>query len=294
MKALIAAAPASVTAQTVVDRGERLSPERPEAWAMAYLSATTLFLGAGRQDHETSPRFWLSAELAQIPRLSAGQRRIGFNGTKTEDLNKSPVFGRLRLGTALPAGFSLELGWTPPVEIDGARPRHLFAAAVSRPLVETASWKLAGRIFHQRGKVVGDFTCDRETASFEPGSARNPYGCRAPSSDTFRMDQTGIELGVLKRHRRFAVDSFASVAYTWMAPSTRVNARTFGVIDRSLLSARLEVPTVSLGLRFRPSDRWQVHAALSWTQLEVRRRAGEPIQSDDLYSPSLSLTARFP
>jgi hypothetical protein len=59
-------------------------------------------------------------ELGGIPSLNERQRTVGFDGTKVEDLNRTPVFGRLRLLVGLPAGFSAEVGWVPPIEIDGS------------------------------------------------------------------------------------------------------------------------------------------------------------------------------
>lgn len=280
-------------AQPVVDRGGRLEPERPEAWAMAYMSASTLFTAPGVVKRREPYSVWARADLAHIPRLSQEQRRVGFNGTKLEDLNKSPVFGRLSLGIALPAGFQAELGWTPPVEIDGARPRHLFGLAVSRNLFESGRWSGSARLFHQRGRVVGDFTCDDDTAGFPPGSPRNPYGCREPSSDTFRIDQTGLELGLARSYLDDRLQGFLSATYTRMSPRTRVRARTFDVIDRSLLKTRVDVPTITLGAGYRPAANWRLTAALAWSMLDVRRPPDPAVRSDDLFSLRMALERGF-
>ena len=58
---------------------------------------------------------------------------MGLGGAKQEDLNKSPVFGRLRLTLGLPGGFVADLGYTPPLSIRGTRARDLFAGIVGVP-----------------------------------------------------------------------------------------------------------------------------------------------------------------
>ena len=96
--------------------------ESPEGWAMAYTSASALNLGQSASKDLKKGKISISAELSTIPSLSEEQQKVGFNGIKDEDLNKSPVFGRLRLSYGLASDTSLELSWTPPFEIDGAKP----------------------------------------------------------------------------------------------------------------------------------------------------------------------------
>ena len=103
-----------------------------EGWAMRYVGASSLMTGFGAVP-DLSPGEWLVAgELGHIPSLSRRQQEVGLGGIKDEDLNKSPVFGRARGWIGLPAGFVAELGYTPPLEIDGAKPVDLFAAAIGR------------------------------------------------------------------------------------------------------------------------------------------------------------------
>lgn len=276
-------------AQPIVDQGEHLDSDRPEAWAMAYLGASTLFSGFGPARGEEPWTLTVGAELGHIPHLSARQRRVGFNGTKLEDLNKTPVFGRIRLGLALPARFSLELSWTPPVEIDGARPRDFFGIAVERPLLERGPWRAAGRVFYQYGVITGDITCDRSTASHPPGSPDNPFGCRAPSNDRFKVDQGGLELSLSRSLRQGRFEPYLAYTLTDMQPRTQVDARVFSVIDRSVLTADITTHTATVGLVYRPGERWELLGALAWTPLHVRRPPDRDRSRDDLLSARLML-----
>lgn len=287
LAALVVSAPAF--GQVVVDQGERLDSDRPEAWAMAYMSASTLFSGFGTARGEEPGQVSLGLEAGHVPHLSTEQRRVGFNGTKLEDLNKSPVFGRLRFTIGLPASFTLALGWTPPVEINGARPRDFFGIALERPLYEHEGRAFSARVFHQRGRVQGDITCDRETASHEPGSPRNPFGCRAPSDDRFKLDQTGLELALSRKFRDGRVEPYLSYTATRMKPKTQVRAQTFGVLDRSRLSTRMTTHTAIAGVIFRPRARWEALAAVAWTPLDSLRPPDNTKSRDDLISARLML-----
>lgn len=256
---------------------------------MAYMSAATLFSGFEPPAGGKAGVISLGAELGHIPHLSTEKRRVGFDGTKLEDLNKTPVFGRLRLELTLPADFSLELGWTPPIGIDGARPDDLYGLAVQRPIVQGDFWTAGMRLFHQRGSVSGDFTCDRETASHPIGTPANPHGCRAPSDDELRIDQNGLEFSVSGRIDDGLWEPFLSYAVTRMKPETHVRAETFGVLDRSVLTADLTTHTVILGALYRPAGDWELLGAMAWTPLDSRRPPDDRRSRHDLYSARLML-----
>ncbi len=69
---------------------------------MRCFAGTTLMKSFG-EAAKIAPWHWnVALDLGDIPRLSDAQQRVGFGGFKNEDLNKSPVFGRLRLALGLP------------------------------------------------------------------------------------------------------------------------------------------------------------------------------------------------
>ena len=172
------------------------------------------------------------------------QQRVGFNGFKTEDLNKSPVFGRLRLQLGLPADWVAELGYTPPLTVDGVRSHDLFALAMGRRVIERGRYTLSVRAFGQYGEVHGDITCPGELAGI-PDSARNPYGCQAASHDRIKLNYYGIDL----------TSAWAAGAWQWHADlgvartelEVQVDALTYDVRDRSRLVARDVLPFLALG-----------------------------------------------
>lgn len=264
-------------AQSIIRDVERVARDRPEAWAMNYVSAPTIATGFGATPALARGRWRLDAEFGHVPRLDARQQRVGFGGEKAEDLNKSPVFGRLRGSVGLGAGWVAEIGYTPPLRIDGSRTRDLFAIAFGRRLVERDAWSVSARAFGQHGSAEGDVTCPAQVAGpFDP--ERNPFGCVEASRDRIALNHYGIDA------------TFAAVrgAWTWHAtlgtvrnePAVRVDARVFTVRDRSYLIARDLLPYVAFGASHAPGGQWRLGIELLHVPLEVRRPGSDRAEDD--------------
>lgn len=280
-------------AQTVVSDRETVDFDSPEGWAMGRTTAATLNLGPAPPRDIEPWEVAVSAELGSIPHVDAADARVGFGGTKFEDLNKSPVFGRGRLHVGLPAKFTLELAWSPPVEIDGVRPDGIYGLALERPLYRGERWQLGARLFGQAGHAEGDITCSAEIAGFEPGSDDNPFGCMAPSDDDIELDHAGAELFASASLHNGRWKPYASIAATRIEPEVQVNARVFDFIDRSQLVTDGTIGTGTLGVVYSFSPAWQATAAFSYTPLEVRRPPDFNEESDDFWSVRLGLTWRI-
>jgi hypothetical protein len=250
---------------------EEKSFSSPEGWAMAHSLSSALNLGSAPAEKMTLWKWGLEAELSSIPHLSREEQRVGFGGFKSEDMNKSPVFGRVRLNLGLPAGFTAQLSWTPPLEIDGARPDGLYGLALERSLVSNGRWQLGGRIHAVRGHARSDVTCSRRIARIEPGTLGNPFGCTAPSRDRIRMDQQGAELMLSRNMGSGRWQSFVAYASTRMDPFTVVEAKLFDSDHNAALGSKGTVDTYSVGASFAASPRWRLSAAFSYTPLDVRR-----------------------
>lgn len=278
-------------AQEIFRQDEILSPDRPEAWAMNYFAASSLMTAFG-ETAALSPGQWnVALELGHVPRLSDAQQQVGFEGTKREDLNKSPVFGRVRLAVGLPAGWIAELGYTPPLTIDGARPRDLVAVAFAHRLIERGGYTLSARAFGQHGSAQGDITCPAALAGVQD-SERNPYGCQAASDDHVSLNYYGAGL----------VSGWNAGAWHWHADggvartelAVQVDALTFDVRDRSRLVARDVLPYFAVGTRRDLSERWSVGMEVLHVPLTVRRDAGASPEHDPLTSLRVQLRYRSP
>jgi hypothetical protein len=279
----------SLHAQPLTGGEEHLAADRPEAWAMNYLAATT-FLTAFGETPALAPWAWsIATDLGQIPRLSDAQRRVGFDGTKLEDLNKSPVFGRLRLAVGLPADWIAEIAYTPPIEINGTRAHNLVALALGHRLIERANWTVSGRVLGQQGTVRGDVTCPAQLANVAD-PVRNPYGCQAASRDRFGLDYYGGELTAGWAAGGWFWHGSAGLVRTEL--DVQVDALTNGFEDRSHLFARGYRRYFALGTRRDVASNWSMAAEVLFVPLQVRRSPDAARESDPLVSLRLQLSYR--
>jgi hypothetical protein len=282
--ALVAAGPGH--AQTIIRDVERLAPQRPEAWAMNYVSAPTIATGFGAAPELDRGRWRLDADLGHVPRLDARQQRVGFGGEKAEDLNKSPVFARLRGSLGLGAGWVAELGWTPPLRIDGARTRDLVMLALGRRLLDRGAWSWSARAFGQHGSAEGDITCPAGLAGlFDPD--RNPFGCVTASRDRIALDHYGLDSTLALA--RGTWHWHATLGVVRNEPTVQVDARVFTVRDRSYLIARGVLPYLALGTNRGLGDHWQFGFELLHVPLQVRRPESDRVRDD----PFTALRLRF-
>lgn len=222
------------TSGQVIDDVEDLDWDRPEAWAMQYFNSVSLLTGLGPPRARETWSFEIGLELDTIPHLSEDQRRVGFGGAKVEDLNRLPAFFRPRLTIGLPAKWSLDLAYVPPVEVRGVK-SNLIAVGIERPMYSNGALTLGVRIYGQIGEVESDFTCSAEEASHPPGPPDNIWGCEAPSQDQVTLNYVGAAFTGGYTYRR--TDFHWGLAANYMDMEFQVDALTFGIIDRTLLLA---------------------------------------------------------
>jgi hypothetical protein len=291
--ALISAAISpAVLAQAPESGYDFVAFDSPEGWAMAHNLASALNLGTGPAEHHGLFSWKIEAELASIPHLSKEQQRIGFGGFKPEDMNKSPVFGRARISVALPAAVTAELSWTPPLEIDGAKPESLFGLALERELVSIGAWRLGGRLQAVRGHASADVTCSRDVAANAPGSPSNLFGCSGPSVDRLRMHQQGAEVMLSRSMFDGRLQPFVAYATTHFRPFVEVEAPLFDSQHFWELQSSGSVDTMTLGARVAITPVWQSSVAFSYTPLSVIRPRMDNRQNDDFWSLRISVARR--
>jgi hypothetical protein len=278
----------SAAAQTVVHNDERLAHDRPEAWAMNDVAASTFMTAFGATPLLAPGRWQGALELTAIPRLSAEEQRVGLGGFKEEDLDRSPVFGRGRLQVGLPAGWVAEVAYTPPIEIAGTHPRELFDVALAHRVIARDGFTLSARLVGQHGFVGGDITCPARLAGIAD-PARNPSGCVAASDDRLRVDYYGGDATLGRDLGAWHWHATLGVLRTELA--VQVNAHVFDQIDRSRLVARDVLPYVALGVSNDVDPHWNLGAEVLYVPLTVRRDVNGP-RADDSFV-TLRVAARF-
>ncbi len=261
----------TATAQTVIDLTEDLDSDRPEAWSMRYFTSISLLSGLGSPEAMTPGSWEIGFEGGWVPSLSETERRVGFDGRKTEDLNKTSVFGRPRVTIGLPKKFSLTLAYAPPVEVGGVKP-NLISAAIGRPFHVGDSWRFGWRLYGQTGTIKGDFTCDSDTVAAGNDPQRNPFRCEAVSNDEVSVDYASFEISTARRSESPFEPHF-SVAVNFLDTEFQVNALYFGVIDRTLQRADDTTVSLTAGLSYRATDKWRLTGELFYSPLgDVSRR----------------------
>jgi hypothetical protein len=289
----------TAAAQPVAIGVERIDSERPEAWAMQYFTGITSVGGFTVPERRQAGAISFGGELVWIPVMSEARRRVGFNGTKLEDLNKAPFFVRPRATVALPGALAVTIAWVPPVETFGVRP-NLLAMALERPMYESTAWSVGWRAHGQTGTARAAFTCPQDAVRFPPGTLANPSGCLEPSSDTATLRYVALELSAGQSIARRTVAPHGAVAVNYFDNQFDVDARRFDVLDGvrqefiDRTSQKSHATRVSLtgGVAFRLADRLQAVVDVFYMPLWVKRGANGARQNDSLVNARVLMMYR--
>jgi opacity protein-like surface antigen len=286
------AAPARAPAQLVVADTERLGFDRPESWGMKYYASLALFTGLAAPQERAAGEIDLGFEGGDVPQLNDGERRIGFDGTKLEDVNKTSFFGRFRGSLGLGKGLALELGYTPPIAVGGATP-NILALALERPFALSASWRLGLRGYGQVGTIRADVTCSAEEVTAGDDPERNPFRCVEPSADESRQKIAGLE-AVVAYGGASRLRPYAGLGFTHMNLEFDVNAVYSGgqVEDHTVQLTSGTTVYATAGLTVTASERVRVTAELFYSWLSVARPPATAPANEGLLNGRLSVSYR--
>lgn len=269
---------------SVVAPVEHLSFDRPEAWASKYFNSTLLLSGLETPEELRPGSVAIGFELGWVPALSPAQERVGFDGTKQEDLNKAPIVARPRVRVGLPWGLSVIVAVNPPIKTFGITPR-LLAAGLERRMYDRDGWRLGWRAYGQFGTATGAYTCPAGVLGFPPGSPNNSYGCESLSSDVATLRYIGGEVQGARRVAALrGLTPHLSVGVNYMNDVFQVNARTFGYLDRTRLQTDGVTVSVSGGVGYPLTNRISIAVDGFYTPLTVRRTFDAPVSNDGLFN----------
>jgi opacity protein-like surface antigen len=267
--ALASAPPAR--AQSVVAVTETLDFDRPESWGMKYYASLALPTSMGAPQPRATGSVELGFEGSYVPQMSDEQRRIGFNGTKLEDVNKTSFFGRIRGSVGIGKGLALELGYTPPVEVGGAKP-NILALALGRAFELSPRWRLGVRGYGQIGTIEADITCSADEVAARGDLQHNPFQCVEPSEDESQQKLIGLEL-VAGYDGDSRFKPYLGLGLNYMDLEFQVNAIYAGglVEDHNLQLTSGTTVSATAGLGFEASRSWRVTAELFYSWLSITR-----------------------
>lgn len=275
---------------------ERISFDRPEAWALKRFDAALL---PSTMSPVVPDELWhagtilVGLETDWLPRLSTAQETVGFDGIKQEDLNKAPALIRPLISVQMPWKLSAFATAPPPISTFGIKPR-LFAFGVERPLLERDSWTLDWEAYGQVGSVKGAFTCPASAVAAPPGSPANPTYCIALSADIATLHYAGTQFEVahplpqlskLVPHASVA-GTFDDVAFQSHSPIT------FG-LAQTRQWARGGMFSTAGGASYLFNRRITFTLDFFYAPLAVSRTAGAPVTNDGLFNVRGLLTYHF-
>ncbi len=270
---------------------QKVDIDSPEGWAMAFMTASAQNLGQMQPHSVNLGDISISAELSSIPHLNREQQKIGFGGSKDEDLNKSPAFGKLRASFGLPWNLNAEISFTPPLHINGSEPDNLWGAAISRPLVNNEKFSMGLRLFLLRGGAIASVTCNGDKTNFKSYTLQNPVGCIGKSDDKLQMDHEGAEL-FLSFNNSSVVLPWISFASSNLDNSVEINAPLESGREIATIQSSGEIQTFSFGLNYDLSKNWIFTTATSYTPLDVKR-PNDTSGNDNFWSVRVGLTIRY-
>jgi opacity protein-like surface antigen len=279
-------------AQFVVAETETLDFGRPESWGMKYYASLAVFSGMGAPQATAAGDVALGFEGGNVPQLSDAERRIGFNGTKLEDVNKTHLFGRLRGSVGLGRAVVLELGYTPPIERGGARP-HILGLALGRPFQLAPSWRLGIRGHGHIGTITGDVTCGADAVAAGDDPEANPFQCARPSQDESRQRVVGLEL-VAGYDGRSRFKPYVGIGLNSMDLEFRLNAvySDGRVEDHSVQLTNGTTLSATAGLTFAASQRLRLTAEIFHSGLKVARPPSTAPANEDFLNARVFVSYR--
>jgi hypothetical protein len=265
------AAPAGAQSPLVLADTESLDFDRPEAWGMKYYTSLALLTSLGVPERKAKGQIDFGLEGGHVPQMGDEERRLGFNGTSLQDVNKTSFFGRIRASVGLGQGIALELGYTPPVELGGARP-HFFAVALGRPFRLSDAWRLGLRGYGQIGKIEGDITCSADEVAAGDDIQRNPFLCVEPSKDTSYQNVIGLEL-VAGHDGRSRFKPYVGLLASYMDLEFHLNALySEGLVeDHTVQLTNGTTLSATAGLTYAAGERWRLTAEVFYAWLSIVR-----------------------
>ena len=249
---------------------ERVDFTSPEGWAMSYMTAASLNLSDKFPEVLTLGQFNITAAISTIPELNEEQQRIGFGGFKSEDLNKSPAFGRGKITAGFYWDSIIELSWTPPLEIDGAKPEQMWGLAIAKQIYANEVFNLGMRLYKFNGQATASVTCSEENVMQPLYSQGNISGCIGTSKDQIDMSHDGIEI-LFQRESSIGFKPWFSLASTRLKPSVQINAPLELIQEEAFIETSGRLMTLNLGLNYKLSENWLLNLGTSYTPIDVQR-----------------------
>ena len=272
---------------------ETLAFDRPESWGMKYYTSLALLTSMGAPVARSKGEVVLGFEGASVPQMSDEQRRIGFDGTKLENVNRTHFFGRLRGSVGLGAGFALDLAYTPPIELGGAKP-NIFAAASGAP---SSSRARGGSGCAATGRSA-------RSRATSPAAPRRPRRAATPrrtptSASSPRRTRPGRRRSAASSRsattRAARVKPYVGVLVTYMDLEFQVNALYGGgqIDDHNLQLTSGTTVAATGGVTYAPSPSWRINVEAFYSWLSIVRPPATSSSNEGFWNARVFVSYRI-
>ena len=241
------AATTTATAQIVCRPGT----ESNEANTFAAMSVPLAFGPGGTIGEDPSARFWVGFEATFLPNIDSATTvpticRPGKEGENTDFL---PAFGRLRAGLVLLSWLDLEVGWVPPIRVDGVKSNLVSVALGGRVAIGGGSLAIRGHA--TVGEIIAPITCDEEALA-DPAS--ECFGGQL-SEDSYQPNIFGVD-GTFAFPLGSKFRPYLGAGYNRLQPRFQVNfTNRVGVTDNQKVEVDLNRLALFGGITWLPSRR---------------------------------------
>ena len=267
--------------------------DAPEAWAMKYFTSASLITGYGPIPSREAGWIDLQLEVVELPFLGEEYRRIGFNGTKVENLNNAPISIRPHFIYYLRNSLALSLSYVPPIELWDVK-ANLLAGTLNWSPINKGPLTVGLRIYGQIGTADGAFTCSGENVAAGYDFENNPYGCNKISRDRAHLDYLGVEISAAYRMDKLkGLRPFVAVGYNRMNLKFGINSTLFGEEDSRTQKNQGETVSFSGGFTIPLTSNLQFGLQLFYAPLDVRRNFRETAENDSLVNLRTQITYHF-
>ena len=250
---------------------ENFSLKSPEGWGMSYVTSASLNHSSSFKETLKVGEYTFMAELSSVPKLNAKQQLIGFAGLKSEDLNKSPFFGRGIITTGFFGDSLLELSWTPSIKINDTKPSDMWGVALSKVIYSDERNDVAIRFFNMNGSATASVTCSEDMVVQPLYSEGNISGCVGTSNDVIDLSHYGVELIYHHDTALLGFEPWLAIASTKINPSVEINAPLEFIDERAYVETRGTLLSLNLGADYLVSEKWSLSFGTSFTPLDVNR-----------------------
>jgi hypothetical protein len=229
-------------------------PESNEANTFAAMSVPLAFGPGGTIGEDPVARFWVGLEGTFLPNIDSATTvpTVCRPGKEGENTDFSPAFGRLRAGVALLSWLDLEIGWVPPIRVDGVKANLVSVALGGRVAIGHGSLAIRGHA--TVGEILAPVTCDEEALT-DPAS--ECFGGQL-SEDSYKPNIFGID-GTFAFPLGSKFRPYLGAGYNRLQPRFQVNfTNRVGVTDNQKVEVDLNRLALFGGITWLPSRRWGI------------------------------------